>query len=123
MNQIVRDEIDYQQRRFYRRLKKRGKLVVEFWPGAKKFLNSIPGIAWEKQGNKILIREKKNTMKSFRDILAEGIKKSEQYALTGSDNVVIVKGGKKDMHNLRKQKGTGFTVWNSPGSKVGDTLK
>jgi len=123
MNQIVRDEIDYQQRRFYRRLKKRGKLVVEFWPGAKKFLNSIPGIAWEKQGNKILIREKKNTMKSFRDILSEGIKKSEQYALTGSDNVVIVKGGKKDMHNLRKQKGTGFTVWNSPGSKVGDTLK
>jgi hypothetical protein len=77
MNQLVRDEIDYQQRRFYRRLKMRGRLVVEFWPGAKKFLNSIPGIAWEKQGNKILIREKINTMKTFRDILTEGKKKYE----------------------------------------------
>jgi hypothetical protein len=123
MNRLIREEMDFQQRRFYRRLKVRDKLVVEFWPGAKKFLDSIPGIAWEKQGNKILIKEKTNTMKTFRDIVTEGIKKSEGYALTGEDNVVIVKGGKKDMHKLRKEKGTGFTVWNSPGSKVGDTLK
>jgi hypothetical protein len=115
--------MDFQQRRFYRRLKMRDKLVVEFWPGAKKFLDSIPGITWEKQGKKILIKEKVTFMKSYREILAEGIKKSEGYALTGEDNVVIVKGGKKDMHKLRKEKGAGFTVWNSPGSKVGDTLK
>jgi hypothetical protein len=71
MNQIVHDEIDYQQRRFYRRLKKHGNLVVEFWSGAKKFLDSIPGIAWEKQGNKILIKEKVSPMKTFRDIILE----------------------------------------------------
>jgi hypothetical protein len=69
MNQLIRDEIDYQQRRFYKRLKVSGKLVVEFWPGAKKFLNSIPGITWKTQGNKILITEKTNTMKTFRQIL------------------------------------------------------
>lgn len=71
MNKIISDEIDYQQRRFYRRLKKRGRLVVEFWPGAKKFLDSIPGISWEKQGNKILIKEKVSIMKTYRDILSE----------------------------------------------------
>jgi nitrous oxidase accessory protein NosD len=62
-------------------------------------------------------------MKTFNDILIEVNMKSTGYALTGSDNVIIVKGSKKDMHRLRKQKGTGFTVWNSPGGKVGDKLK
>jgi hypothetical protein len=68
---LIREEMDFQQRRFYRRLKVSGKLVVEFWPGAKKFLNSIPGISWKMQGNKILITEKITTMKSYREILQE----------------------------------------------------
>ena len=71
VNQLIRDEMDFQQKRFYRRLKRDGKLVVEMWPGAKKFLNAIPGIAWETQGNKILIKEKSTKLKTFRDIVVD----------------------------------------------------
>ncbi len=63
--------MEFQQRRFYKRLKLRGNLIVEYWPGAKSFLESIPGITWEKQGSKILITEKSSKMKSFRDIIKE----------------------------------------------------
>jgi hypothetical protein len=73
MNEIIATEIDFQQKRFYERLKKSGSLVVELWPGAKNFLNSIPGIEWKQQGNKILITEKKvSKMKTFRDVISEG---------------------------------------------------
>ena len=51
------------------------------------------------------------------------MKKSSTYALTDSDNIVIIKGSAKDMQRLRKQKGTGFRVWNAPSSKIGDTLR
>jgi len=71
--QIIRDEMEFQQRRFYRRLKINGELVVEYWLGAKLFLESIPGITWKKQGNKILIKDSKREfkIKTFRDILNE----------------------------------------------------
>lgn len=48
--------------------------------------------------------------------------KSDQYALTGPDNVIIIKGSKKDMHRIRKQKGPGYTVWLTRG-KIGDKIK
>ena len=47
--------------------------------------------------------------------------KSDQYALTGPDNIIIIKGSKKDMHRLRKQKGPGYTVWLTR-AKIGDTI-
>jgi hypothetical protein len=84
MNKLIANEIEYQHRRFYRRLKERGTLVVEFWPGAKAFLESIPGITWSMQANKILIKEvdskqpsgysgnkKEKKVKSFKDIVQE----------------------------------------------------
>lgn len=68
--QLIRDEMDYQRRRLYKRLKTSdGNLVVEYWNNAEAFLNSVQGISWEKTGNKILIKEKVHKMKSFRDIL------------------------------------------------------
>ena len=62
----------YQRERLYKRLKKadNGRLVVEYWAGAKDFLSSVPGIDWEKQGNKILIKEN-HTMKTFKELLTE----------------------------------------------------
>jgi len=58
-------------------------------------------------------------MKTFHEIIAA----SKSYALTGSDNIVIAKGGKKEMHKMRKEKGSGYTVWNAPASKIGDKLR
>jgi hypothetical protein len=70
--QLIRDEMKYQRERLYKRLKKsdNGRLIVEYWAGAKDFLSGVPGINWEKQGNKILIKEDTN-MKSFKDILKD----------------------------------------------------
>jgi len=59
----------------------------------------------------------------IENILGEKIEKSDQYGLTGKDNVLIAKGSKSDMHKMRKKKGEGFRVWNTPGAKVGDTMK
>lgn len=59
----------------------------------------------------------------FKEFLAEAIEKSTMYGLAGPDNVLIAKGSKKDMEKLRKQKGTGHRIWNTPGGKVGDTMK
>jgi hypothetical protein len=61
-------------------------------------------------------------VKTFRQIL-EFIPASQSYALTGSDNIVIAKGNKKEMHKLRKEKGSGYRVWDAPASKVGDKLR
>lgn len=52
--------------------------------------------------------------------------KSSTYALTGHDNIVIMKGSAKDMHRLRKKANVnakGYRVWNAPNSKVGDKLR
>lgn len=70
---LIREEIEFQRGRLYKRLKtsEGGKLIVEYWEGSKTFLNSVQGISWEKQGNKILIKEKGTKMKSFRDILLQ----------------------------------------------------
>jgi hypothetical protein len=69
---MIRTEIDYQRRRLYKRLKKAdGRLIVEYWAGAKRFLNSVPGIKWEKQGTRILIKGENLKMKSFKQILNE----------------------------------------------------
>lgn len=70
--EMIRAEIDYQRRRLYKRLKKAdGRLIVEYWAGAKKFLNSVPGIKWEKQGSLILIKGEDVKMKTFKEILNE----------------------------------------------------
>ena len=63
----------YQRERLYKRLKKadNGRLIVEYWKGAEKFLGAVPGIDWEKQGNRILIKEESIKMKTFRQILDE----------------------------------------------------
>ena len=55
--------------------------------------------------------------------LDEGIQKSTMYGLAGPDNVLIAKGNKKEMEKLRKKKGKGYRIWNTPGGKVGDTMK
>ena len=59
----------------------------------------------------------------FREYLNEIIKSSTTYGLAGPDNVLIAKGNKKDMHKLRKQKGSGYRVWNTPSGKIGDKMK
>jgi hypothetical protein len=71
---MIRTEIDYQRRRLYKRLKKAdGRLIVEYWAGAKRFLNSVPGIKWEKQGTRILIKGENLKMKNFKQILEDEI--------------------------------------------------
>jgi hypothetical protein len=47
---------------------------------------------------------------------------STMYKLTDPKGVVIAQGSKRKMHTLRKQRGAGYKVWNSPGSKVGDKI-
>lgn len=69
---LIRDEMKYQRERLYKRLKKsdKGRLIVEYWKGAERFLQEVPGITYKKSGNKILIKEDTN-MKSFRQIYEE----------------------------------------------------
>jgi len=61
--------------------------------------------------------------KEYLSTISEKIEKSETYGLSGPDNVLIAKGNKKDMHKMRKEKGKGFVVWNTPGGKIGDKMK
>ncbi len=74
MKKIIRDEIDYQRRRIYKRLKTSdtGKIMVEHWAGAMDFLNTIHGITWEIKDDKIMIQEKRTPIKKFLDIYKEG---------------------------------------------------
>ena len=107
---IIREEMNYQRRRLYKRLRTGdGKLIVEYWQGSKNFLNAIHGIVWEKQGNKILIKEKATEMKSFRDILL-----LEKSARTGT---TTQKDRTGHIHSvILDDDGTGKTV----GTKGGD---
>jgi len=70
---IIADEIEYQRKRLYKRLKTsdNGRLIVEYWNGAANFLNTVHGIDWKLQGKKILIEEKHSKMKNFRVILTD----------------------------------------------------
>lgn len=84
---LIREEIEFQRGRLYKRLKtsEGGKLIVEYWEGSKNFLNSVHGISWEKQGNKILIKEKGTKMRSFRDIVLQELKSSRTGTTTQKD--------------------------------------
>lgn len=107
--QIIRDEMDFQQRRFYKRLRIKGKLVVEYWPSAKVFLNSIPGITWEKHGNKILITEKVSKMKSYREILNEAKKFEIEVDVRDAGKALAAL---KDDPNMKfKTDGTNFYIF------------
>mgnify|MGYP003303772621 CR=1 FL=1 len=61
----------------------------------------------------------KEICETYGDI-NETIPKSTMYALV-KDGKVIAKGSKRDM--MSKKKKEGGTVYNSPGTKVGDTIK
>ena len=103
---LIRNEMKYQRERLYKRLKiGNGRLVVEYWAGAKRFLNEVPGIKWQKQGNKILIKENKN-MKTFRDIINEAkpdFSKGDKVIFTGGD-------AKGDGGTIVDVRGSGFVV-------------
>jgi len=59
----------------------------------------------------------------FKDYITEAIPKSTEYALTGPDSIIIAKGSAKEMQKMRKEKGSGYRVWQTPGGKVGDKMK
>lgn len=102
--QLIREEMKYQRERLYKRLKQadNGRLVVEYWAGAQDFLRSVPGIDWEKQGNKILIKENKQ-MKTFKELLTEKTR-------VGTDKYMASHG--------KKPKGTGAWAFIVDGETV-----
>lgn len=99
--QIIKEELDFQRTRLYRRLKKsdNGRLVVDSWANAPRFLPTVPGIEWEKQGTKIIIKEKR--VKTFKQIFDEGKKP----ALKFRDESMGSGGGQSDLRLVATKDG------------------
>ncbi|GAF80269.1 unnamed protein product, partial [marine sediment metagenome] len=67
-----------------------------------------------------------NFTKGLASVLGEAIPPSTEFALVGPDKKVIEKGSAKAMRKELKKKGglkAGFSVYRSPGSKVGDMVE
>jgi hypothetical protein len=118
--QIIADEIEFQKKRLYKRLKTsdNGRLIVEYWKGAENFLNKVHGINWKLDGQKILIKEDKKQMKTFKSILEGDRDRDLNEKFKIGDKVKILDSPSKRKHGQDHGIGQTGEIESMSGNKI-----